>query len=538
VTTTSLKACLKACSDVNLCAGVVFGQFSGEDTIPAASCKLIMGKSLPGSCRRTLIKANFMGLNTDMKVSKGYYSQPASPNVAICPASDAGDTGFCCPGGPAPGAAPRQACQDPSPAGTHMPAGTEKADDCGAWLKAGWYYDFDTTAVVACEPDSYCPGDENFFGATADVGIYACPAGTKSPASSSSIADCNALYAGYFYQAPGAISSDTIKSCDEGFWCNTEDVAINVGTTTPADASGGRNPCPAGSLSAAGVYPAAGPILETQCTRLLAGYQYAGTADISDATINTCGADRYCEGEQGITNGGAANLGTACIEGTGVAQKADANAAGASSVNDRLKLYEGYYYTGIGTGISRTTVLPCPANSFCPGYPRVARSIVHGIPSLPTACPAGTEVAVGVAFLTDAAFFTANANARGATSSPTSVARSAADAGGKDTNDCDTLRDGYWYNGPGDISSSTVQLCTADYFCNTEDLAITKNTNTAPGATLDDAGINPCPAGVNSEVGSNSINDCNILEPRFYYTGGPAAISDTTVVACPVKSYW
>jgi hypothetical protein len=92
VTTTSLKACLKACSNVNLCSGVVFGQFSGEDTIPAGSCKLIMGKSLPGNSFRTLIKANFMGLNTNMVVSKGYYSQPGSADVQICEARIPSDT--------------------------------------------------------------------------------------------------------------------------------------------------------------------------------------------------------------------------------------------------------------------------------------------------------------------------------------------------------------------------------------------------------------------------------------------------------------
>jgi hypothetical protein len=539
VTTTSLKACLKACSDVNLCAGVVFGQFSGEDTIPASSCKLIMGKSLPGSSLRTLIKANFMGLNTNIKVSAGYFSQPATTTVAICPSSLPSAVGFYCPGGAAPGAAPRQACAAANPAGTYMPAGTEKADDCGAWLMPGFYYD--GAAVVACTADSFCPGGENVFGAIGNVGVYACPAGTKSPTSSDAMADCNALYAGFFYQAPGPISSDTIKSCDEGFWCNTEDVAIVVGTSTPAVALGGRNACPVGSSSTAGVYPAAGPDQETDCTRLLAGYEFAGGAAISAATINTCGADRYCESERTIDNvANTAILGTPCVEGTGVAKKTDDNAAGASSVNDCLKLYEGYYYTGIGTGISRTTVLPCPANSFCTGYPNEAKNIVRGAPSLPSSCPAGTKVVVGTAFATDQLFFDANAAARVATTPPGAATRSGAVAGGRDTNDCDTLRAGYWYDGPGAITSSTVKLCTADYFCNTEDLAIVTGTDTAAGTDpTTDPGINPCPAGVNSLVGSDDINDCNILEAGFYYTGPvTTAISATSVVACPVKFYW
>jgi hypothetical protein len=90
VTITSLKACLKACSNINLCSGVVF---SGEDTI--TSCNLIMGPSLPGNSFRTLIKANFMGLNTNMKVSKGYYSQPGTTTVEICPAEPLQTTAGC-----------------------------------------------------------------------------------------------------------------------------------------------------------------------------------------------------------------------------------------------------------------------------------------------------------------------------------------------------------------------------------------------------------------------------------------------------------
>ncbi|KAF6251784.1 hypothetical protein COO60DRAFT_1674488 [Scenedesmus sp. NREL 46B-D3] len=499
IATTSLKACLKACSDVNLCSGVVFGQFSGEDTIPAGSCKLIMAMSTPGSSLRTLIKANFMGLNTDMKVSKGYYSQPATTTVEICPPSDEGEAGYFCPGGPAPGSAPRELCAAANPAGTYMPTGTESADDCGAWLKAGWFYD--GQAVQPCLADHFCPGGENYFGANGFVGVYSCPVGTKSAASSDSMEDCNALYDGFFYQAPGNISSTTIKSCDEGYWCNTEDVAIVVDTTTPAVALGGRNPCPVGSSSTAGIYPAAGPFRETHCTRLLAGYEYAGGADISASTVNTCGADRFCMGERVMDNAGASVLGTPCVEGTGVAKKADDDVAGASSANDCLKLYEGYYYTGVGTAISRTTVLPCPANNFCMGYPNMVKNIVRGAPSLPTSCPAGTKVLVGAAYADDAAFFAANSAARISTAN----SNSAAVDGGRNTNDCDTLRAGYYYTG-------------------------------SAGNSLADPGRHPCPAGVNSLVGSDDINDCNILEPGWYYTG-PAntPISDSSVVTCPVN---
>jgi hypothetical protein len=89
-----LKACLQGCSNVNLCSGVVFGQYTAEDGIPAGSCKLIMGKSLPGNSLRTLIKANFMGLNTNLKVSPGYFSQPGSSKVEVCPGTDEGTAGW------------------------------------------------------------------------------------------------------------------------------------------------------------------------------------------------------------------------------------------------------------------------------------------------------------------------------------------------------------------------------------------------------------------------------------------------------------
>jgi hypothetical protein len=150
-------------------------------------------------------------------------------------------------------------------------------------------------------------------------------------------------------------------------------------------------------------------------------------------------------------------------------------------------------------------------------------------------------VAVCTAYATDLLFFAANEDARLATTPPGAATRSGAVAGGRDINDCDTLRAGYWYNGPGAISSTTVQLCTADFFCNTEDLAIdvAAGTDTAAGAGGTAPGRNPCPAGVDSEVGSDSINDCNILEPGFYYTGPvTTAISATSVAACPVKFYW
>ncbi|WIA32723.1 hypothetical protein OEZ86_005909 [Tetradesmus obliquus] len=534
--TASLKACLKECSNANLCAGVVFGMFSGEDTIPASSCKLIMGQSKPGSSLRTLIKANFMGLATSLKVSAGYYSQPGSTEVLECPASVAPDTGYFCPGGAAPGAAPRQKCADPNPTGTQMFAGSETANDCGAWLSAGYYYD--GAAVTECTAKFYCPGGENKVGATGVVGRYECPVGTKSAVKSISMADCNKLVAGFYYQGPGAISATTIKSCDEGFYCQTEDLAITVVTTadpTPAGATAadkGRNPCPVGSLSTAGVYPAAGPKLITECTRLLAGYEYAGTDPISATTIKTCAADTFCAGERNIV-GTAAILGTPCIEGTGVAAKA-AGVKGASSANECTKLYAGYYYTGVGTDISRTSVLPCKADSFCHGYPTNAKNIVRGVPLLPTACPAGTQVAAGVSVGTDADFFTANAAALQDT-----IPNSAGN-GARVTNECAKLKAGYFFDGSSaDITTATVMRCTPNYYCNTDGLAIVLVPATATAAgTAGAAGYNACPAGVKSAEGSSTVNDCKELRPGYHYKGpANAAISETSVDACPIKFY-
>jgi hypothetical protein len=521
-TATSLKTCLKACSDVNLCSGVVFGQFSGEDTISASSCKLIMGKSLPGSSLRTLIKANFMGLNTNMKVSAGYYSQPGTTTVTECPASVAPATGSFCLGGDAPGAAPKQTCAAPNAAGTQTLAGSESADDCGAWLLPGWFYNSATSTVEACPENNYCPGGEKYSGLATPVGKNPCPAGTKSPASSVSMADCDALVAGYYYKAPGAISADTVQLCNAGFWCNTEDVAIVVDTTTPAVPAGGRNPCPVGSSSPVGVK------LENECTILLAGYEFAG-GDINAANVKTCGTDRFCAGDRPIAPGTApANevLGTPCVEGTGVAKKTNDDDKGATSANDCLKLYEGYYYTGVGTDISRSTVLPCLANQYCEGYPNNERNIVRGAPTLPKSCPAGTKVLATTPFATDADFFAAN--------NLGTNANSAAKDGGRYINDCDTLRAGYYFTGAASISATSVVLCTADYYCNTEGVAIALNTATPANAA---GGYNACPAGVKSLVGSDALTDCNILRPTYYYSGAGATI-DVGVVTCPVDNYW
>jgi hypothetical protein len=214
--------------------------------------------------------------------------------------------------------------------------------------------------------------------------------------------------------------------------------------------------------------------------------------------------------------------------------------AGATSANDCIKLYEGYYYTGVGTQIDRTSVLPCLVNSFCPGYPNVVKNIVRGAPSLPTSCPTGTKIAAGIAFADNAAFFAANTAARTATSTPAvPAANSAANTGGRNTNDCNQLVAGYFYAGPGSITSSTVKQCTADFFCNTEGLAIVTGVDTAAGTTLADPGLNHCPGGVNSLIGSKTINDCNILEPGYYYTGPvTTAISAASVLDCTVKYYW
>jgi hypothetical protein len=198
-----------------------------------------------------------------------------------------------------------------------------------------------TSLHLLC-PSTNSPGGSYYFGATANLGIVDCPTGTQNTGSTTAvgIGNCDRLVTGYYYKAPGPISSATIVQCDPGFWCDTNNVPMVVNTTTPVSTGiGGRNPCPVGSSSFQFAR------LITHCNRLLAGFEFAGGADISMMTIQSCNDERYCAGERTII-GTTPLLGTACPEGTGVNKQANDDDPGASSPNDCTKLYQGYYYTG------------------------------------------------------------------------------------------------------------------------------------------------------------------------------------------------
>ncbi|WIA29465.1 hypothetical protein OEZ86_011966 [Tetradesmus obliquus] len=524
VATTSLLACLKACSNVNLCSGVVFGQLSGEDTIAAGSCKLIMGTSLPGNSLRTLIKANFMGLNTNQAVSKGYYSQPGTSTVQICEAeSSVGGTGFFCPGGPRPGAAPRQACGAANIAGTQMKVGSESADDCSGWLLPKYYYK-PGTGVLLCEEDFYCPGGEKYKGKAVDTGMIACPAGTNSDTGKSAITDCNKLKDGFYYDGTGPISASTVKTCAEGYFCQTEDSLITVDIVTTS--AFGFIKCPDGTSSTPVAYPNAGPKEVNDCNRLLAGFQFEGTAGPINALVKPCAADTYYGSERTIdTSTWGDQLCTECPEGSGVAEILDGATPGALTANACKKLYEGYWYNGIGNGdISTTTVVPCPADMYCPGWPKTDTKIgTLGTPVLPTACPTGTTVAKGT--VVGNTWFDFNIDARVVATVDSGSAVISGGNGAKVRNDCDMLVAGYFWTG------SAVSLCTAGKYCKTGGIVFTWDPASTPTA------ITNCPAGTTSATGSKVVEDCNKLLAGYYFTGGATVDEGTTILKCPVKSY-
>lgn len=394
-----------------------------------------------------------------------------------------------------------------------------------------------------CVPCSFTsqnsPGGDNIAGATADKGMQACPTGTQNTGgiTAVSMANCDKLVLGCYYLAPGPISADTIKRCDPGFYCDTNLVPITVNSTTvPAGVSGagigaGRLRCPTGSSSAEFAKAV------TDCTILLPGYQYSGAGAIGITTIKTCDDDRYCPGAATIT-ANVPSLGIACPEGTGVAKNADDEARGITTANGCTKLYAGYYYTGIGIDISRSTVQPCPANNFCHGHPQNPATISLGTPILPIGCPTGTKGDAG----TQRTGLTADEDWRTA-NRPLLVATPASSAanGGETTNDCNRLVAGHFYDGSNVepfITSSTIKVCEPGKFCSTEGLLIEKGDDTNPGNSGPaDPGVNNCVTGVTSLAGAKSMNDCNIIQARYYYDGS-GAISNSNIKDCPKKSYW
>jgi hypothetical protein len=408
-----------------------------------------------------------------------------------------------------------------------MMAGSESADDCSGWLVAGYYWDGDS--VEQCLEDSYCQGGAKINRASSDAqGTVECPPGTNSAVESDDISDCNTLKAGYWYDGPGPISTATINSCKEGFYCDTENKAISV----PDDTSEaeGLMLCPDGTSSPAGAKEI------NDCKILLAGFEYTPTTTpsaIAAIDVKPCAADTYFADEREIDTATFAALPCLqCPEGTGV----NAAEPGAKFVNDCTKVYEGYYYNAIIPGdISTTTVRPCPANKFCPGRPLAENTIELGTPMVPTSCPPGTKVVAGNV-LGATNWWTDNTDAR-AISTPTAPAdttRSGVD-GARTVADCDTLVAGWWYDGPGDISTTTVKQCPVDKYCDTEDVAIdpvlTDDTDTGS------PGIKYCPTGSGSALGSNDVNDCNQLKPGYYFAGNGNVVG-STILQCPVKSYW
>jgi hypothetical protein len=327
-------------------------------------------------------------------------------------------------------------------------------------------------------------------------------------------------------------------------------VTITEGTpTATVTSSPGLIACPDGTSSTAVAYPTPGPKEVNDCKRLLAGFEYtpsgspAATA-IAAADVKPCAADTYWGSEREINTGTFAALEcTACPEGTGVTAQTNDAEPGAKVVNDCKKVYEGYWYNGIGSGdISTTTVRPCPANVFCPGWPRTATNIVTlGTAILPTPCPDGTQVDAGTVKGTN--WFADNTAARAVvTADPASADRSGAN-GARTMADCNKQVAGWWYEAPGSgstaISSSTVKRCLADTYCNTKGLSISPGTSTATVTT--GQGVYDCPTGSGSAVGSKVINDCSRLKPGNYFTGGNVAGATpgpATIKQCPVKSYW
>jgi hypothetical protein len=360
------------------------------------------------------------------------------------------------------------------------------------------------------------------------------------------MADCNTLKAGYWYDGPGPISRQTIKSCKEGFYCATEGSLITVDIDTTAAL--GLIACPAGTSSTAVAYPDEGPKVINDCKRLLAGFEYSPATTptiIAGADVKPCAADTYSGAERTIdTDTFAELLCTRCPEGTGVTAQGNDAEPGAKVVNDCKKVYEGYYYNGIGSGdISTTTVVPCPADKFCPGWPLTATNIVaRGNAISPLSCPPGTQRVAGTA--KPLTWWADNEAARAIlTPNPASTDRSGAN-GAKTIADCNKLVAGWYYSGTNPISPTTVRECPEDKYCLTGGVLIavpTATTVVAAGAAPA-TGVNTCPAGSGSAEGSDEINDCNRLKPAYYFTGNANVAGATpgpaTIAQCPVKYYW
>lgn len=438
----------------------------------------------------------------------------------------------CSPGGPRPGAAPRQQCADPNIDGTQMMAGSESAADCSGWLVAGWYWT--GSAVTGCLADHYCLGGGKYKDAGNGFGATPCPAGTSAVAGDSttagqtSISGCNKLKAGFYYDGSGPISSSSVKTCKEGFYCDTEGVAINEAGRAPTGDTY-LVACPAGTSSTPQAdNSVAGPSTVNGCNRLLAGFQFDGT-EITNAKVLPCAADTYYGSERAIdTTGFTAQPCDKCPEGTGVAGIADGATPGAKTANQCTKLYAGYWYNGIGSGgISTTTVVPCPAGKFCTGYPKTAKSITTiGTPVLPSNCPDGTTVVAG-SVLGTTAWWTANQDAREVPATGVDTTLTSGGGNAKVKEDCTILVAGWRFVGT--ATPKTAEQCPADSYCEGVDPLDWTSSTVVGEAT--------CPLGSGSSIGAKVINDCNKLKATFYFTGG-ATVSTSSILACEPNSYW
>ncbi|KAF8067261.1 ATJ10 [Scenedesmus sp. PABB004] len=519
---TSLRACQDACSAVALCAGIRFGQYTAPDTV--ASCDLIMAESLPGQSRRTLIKANFQGMNTDLVVSPGYYWDAASSTVKQCEAVDTDAApGYFCLGG-AVGAAPRTTCTADNGVGARTPAGAERLADCGATLDPGYYWD--GTAVSPCPANSFCLGDIYYKSAAGvtpatPVGATDCPTGTNNAGANTqtTVASCTTILPGY-YMDGAAVALTSVKECPVGFYCaggtsSTSKVACSAGSTTPT------------TLSSA----------IADCSVISPGYFGSG------ATVAACSANKYCLG------GAAPAAETACPAGTN-------SAAGSKSANDCTILLATYYYTGLGATIATSNVLACPAGSYCP-----AGTITVGMPVDAMACPTGsTSVASSDAIddcddllpgyyygggsaaisaasvkLCDAGSFcdgataiTVGAAAVGIDACPTG---STSLPGQSSSNGCTKLLPGSYFTGGAAVTAGTIQTCPADMYC-------LGGTTVTLGAGAPAQGATACPTGTgtNTATGSSAVNDCTEMKPGYYYLG-TGSISTSSVKLCPADKY-
>ncbi|WIA09380.1 hypothetical protein OEZ85_008786 [Tetradesmus obliquus] len=152
----------------------------------------------------------------------------------------------------------------------------------------------------------------------------------------------------------------------------------------------------------------------------------------------------------------------------------------------------------------------CDANKYCPG------SVVGGYTYTGTAgagsvdCPTGTL-----------------------TSSPGVTGTSAVDSTA-----CRNLQPGYYYSGtagvaPTQLNSGNVLVCTKGYFCDGDEDIPSSPGNAEKGRTQCQTGTTTATAANTNTADTN----CNILLPRYYFTGESTAVDTDTIKLCPDNAY-